>query len=161
VAALAPAHQHRRPPWHVVLWARPGRKVTYTNPHRWLPGLRPADGDTALRTLVSRCLHAYGPATPQHFAKWLSIPPRYATELFGNLAGDLEYAELDGQPGWTLAGDTKTPAGRTAGSSYFPTSTPTSSRASPATCCIPARPPPARSLRLAKRETTQSCSSTA
>jgi hypothetical protein len=26
-----------------------GRKVTYTNPHRWLPGFRPADGDTALR----------------------------------------------------------------------------------------------------------------
>jgi hypothetical protein len=87
-----------------------GRKVTYTNPHRWLPGFRPADGDTALRTLVSRYLYAYGPATPQHFAKWLSIPPRYAAGLFGNLAGELEYAELDGQPGWILAGDTKTPA---------------------------------------------------
>jgi len=87
-----------------------GRKVTYTNPHRWLPGFRPADGDTALRTLVSRYLYAYGPATPQHFAKWLSIPPRYAAGLFGNLAGELEYAELDGEPGWTLAGDTKTPA---------------------------------------------------
>lgn len=37
-----------------------GRKVTYTNPHRWLPGFRPADGDTALRTLVSCYLHAYG-----------------------------------------------------------------------------------------------------
>jgi len=87
-----------------------GRKVTYTNPHRWLPGFRPADGDTALRTLVSRYLHAYGPATPEHFAKWLSIPPRYAAGLFASLAGELEYAELDGQPGWTLAGDTTTPA---------------------------------------------------
>jgi hypothetical protein len=48
-----------------------GRKVTYTNPHRWLPGLRPADGDAALRTLVTRYLYAYGPATPLHFAKWL------------------------------------------------------------------------------------------
>jgi uncharacterized membrane protein len=49
------------------------RRVTYTNPHRWLPGFRPADGDTALRTLVARYLHAYGPATPAHFAKWIGV----------------------------------------------------------------------------------------
>ncbi|HEY3034700.1 MAG TPA: crosslink repair DNA glycosylase YcaQ family protein, partial [Streptosporangiaceae bacterium] len=73
-----------------------GRKVTYTSPHRWLPGLRPVDGDAALRTLVTRYLHAYGPATPQHFAKWLGIPPRYAAGLFGKLAGELAYVELDG-----------------------------------------------------------------
>lgn len=42
-----------------------GRKVTYTGPRRWLPGSRPADGDAALRTLITRYLHAYGPATPQ------------------------------------------------------------------------------------------------
>jgi hypothetical protein len=87
-----------------------GRKVTYTSPHRWLPGLRPVDGDAALRTLVTRYLHAYGPATPQHFAKWLGIPPRYAAGLFGKLAGELEYVELDGEPGWTVAGDTGTPS---------------------------------------------------
>ena len=52
------------------------RRVTYTNPHRWLPGFRPADGDAALGTLVTRYLYAYGPATPQHFAKWLAVPPR-------------------------------------------------------------------------------------
>ena len=86
-----------------------GRKVTYTNPHRWLPGFRPADGDTALRTLVTRYLYAYGPATPQHFARWLSISPRYAAGLFGQLAGELERVELDGQPAWTAAGDTGTP----------------------------------------------------
>jgi hypothetical protein len=87
-----------------------GRKVTYTSPRRWLPGLRPVDGDAALRTLVTRYLHAYGPATPQHFAKWLGIPPRYAAGLFGKLAGELEYVELDGEPGWTVAGDTGTPS---------------------------------------------------
>jgi hypothetical protein len=87
-----------------------GRKVTYTNPHRWLRGFRPADGDAALRTLVARYLHAYGPATPRHFAKWLSIPPRFAVDLFGKLAGGLERVEVDGEPGWTVAGDTATPA---------------------------------------------------
>jgi Winged helix DNA-binding domain len=86
-----------------------GRKVTYANPHRWLPGFRPADGDTALRTLLTRYLYAYGPATPAHFARWLAIPPRYAAGLFARLAGELERVELDGQPGLTLAGDTATP----------------------------------------------------
>jgi DNA glycosylase AlkZ-like len=86
-----------------------GQKVTYTNPGRWLPGLRPDDGDTALRALVHRYLYAYGPATPQHFARWLNIRPRRAVELFGELAPDLEQVEVDGQPAWTLAGDTGTP----------------------------------------------------
>ncbi|HEY2686859.1 MAG TPA: winged helix DNA-binding domain-containing protein [Streptosporangiaceae bacterium] len=86
-----------------------GRKVTYTNPHRWRPGFRLLDGDAALRTLVLRYLYAYGPATPQHFAKWLSIPPRYAAGLFGRLGGELESVELDGEAGWTAAGDTGTP----------------------------------------------------
>jgi hypothetical protein len=89
-----------------------GRKVTYTNPHRWLPGFRPDDGPTALRTLVERYLYAYGPATPQHFARWLALPPRRAVELFGELAGDLEAVDLDGAPApaWVTAGDTETPA---------------------------------------------------
>jgi hypothetical protein len=88
-----------------------GRKVTYTNPHRWLPGFRPADGEEALRTVVTRYLQAYGPATPQHFARWIGVPPRYAAGLFGRLAGELERVELDGELGWTCAGDTGTPSG--------------------------------------------------
>jgi Winged helix DNA-binding domain len=86
-----------------------GRRVTYTNPHRWLPAFRPDDGDAALRTLVARYLYAYGPATPRHFARWLGIPPRRAVELFDELAGELEPVELDGEPGWVMAGDTATP----------------------------------------------------
>jgi Winged helix DNA-binding domain len=89
-----------------------GRNVTYTNPHRWLPGFRPDDGDAALRTLVSRYLYAYGPATPHHFARWLSIRPRRAVELFDELAGELEHVELDGEPAWVLAGDTGDPPPR-------------------------------------------------
>ena len=87
-----------------------GRKVTYTNPHRWVPGFRPADGETALRTLVTRYLHAYGPATPAHFARWIGVPPRHATALFGELASELERVELDGETAWTRAGDTGTPS---------------------------------------------------
>jgi hypothetical protein len=87
-----------------------GRTVTYTNPHRWLPGFRPDDSAAALRTLVTRYLYAYGPATPRHFARWLNVPPRRAIELFEVLAGDLESVALDGEPGWTVAaGDTDVP----------------------------------------------------
>jgi Winged helix DNA-binding domain len=86
-----------------------GRNVTYTNPHRWLPGFRSADGDAALRALLTRYLHAYGPATPANFAQWLAMPVRRATELFGLLGEELERVELDGTPAWTLAGDTVTP----------------------------------------------------
>jgi hypothetical protein len=87
-----------------------GRKVTYTHPRRWLPGFRPTGGDAALRTLVTRYLYAYGPATPQHFAKWLNIPLRYAAGLFGKLAGELERVDIDGVPGWAVAGDTEAPS---------------------------------------------------
>src|SRR5215475_14092438 len=83
-----------------------GRNVTYTSPRRWLPGFRPADGDAALRALVTRYLYAYGPATPQHFARWLGIPPRYAAVLFGAMPGELERVDCDGVPAWTVAGDT-------------------------------------------------------
>jgi hypothetical protein len=82
-----------------------GRNVTYTNPHRWLPGFRPEDGGTALRTLVTRYLHAYGPASPQHFAKWLSIPVRRAVALFAELHGNLEPVTMEGEPAWIVAGD--------------------------------------------------------
>jgi hypothetical protein len=88
-----------------------GRKVTYTSPRRWLPGFAPADGDPALRALLTRYLHAYGPATPRHFAEWLGIPPRRAAEVFSTLDddGELERVDLSGDPVWVLTGDTQAP----------------------------------------------------
>ena len=86
------------------------RNVTYTNPARWLPAFRPLEADLALRTLLTRYLYAYGPATPQHVAKWLAISPRSAADLFGRLSADLERVDLEGTPAWALAADTQTPA---------------------------------------------------
>ena len=82
VASVAAAHEHRGASRGALLRANRGNKVTYTDPHRWLPGLQPDDGDIALRELVRRYLFAYGPAMPQHFAKWLNIPPSRADSLF-------------------------------------------------------------------------------
>jgi hypothetical protein len=86
-----------------------GSKVTYTNPRRWLPGFRPADGPAALAAVVRRYLYAYGPATPQHFAQWLGAPRRWATELFDSLSSELQHVEVDGTLVWLAAGDTMVP----------------------------------------------------
>ncbi|GHO42156.1 hypothetical protein KSX_03190 [Ktedonospora formicarum] len=87
-----------------------GPKVTYTNPQRFLPGLRPADGSTALTWLIKCYLYAYGPATPQQFAQWLNAPRRWATELFDSLSGELQQVEVNGSLAWVVAGDTTVPS---------------------------------------------------
>lgn len=83
-----------------------GRKATYTNPQRWLPGFRPAPAPNALAGLVQRYLHAYGPATPQQFAQWLSAPRRWAAQLFDSLTGQLQQVDVAGTVAWVTAGDT-------------------------------------------------------
>lgn len=87
-----------------------GRNITYTNPRRWLPGFRPADGSSALAASVRRYLYAYGPATPQQFAKWMSAPTSWATELFASIKNELQQVELDGSLAWVLVGDTTVPS---------------------------------------------------
>jgi hypothetical protein len=87
-----------------------GRKVTYTSPRRWLPGFRPADGQTALADVVRRYLHAYGPATPQQFAQWLAAPRGWATKLFESLSDELQQVEVEGTLAWVATGDTKIPS---------------------------------------------------
>lgn len=87
-----------------------GRKVTYTNPRRWLPQFRPADGPTAVAALVKHYLHAYGPATPAQFAQWLAVSRQWVTELFDSVSGELQEVEVDGARGWVVAGDTAKPS---------------------------------------------------
>ncbi len=87
-----------------------GRKVTYTNPRRWLPGFAPADGPASLAALLKHYLHAYGPATPRQFAQWLNAPPRWAMELFDSVAEELQTVAVEGTPAWVVAGDTTVPA---------------------------------------------------
>lgn len=86
-----------------------GRRVTYTSPHRWLPGLEPAEGRAAAAELLRRYLRAYGPATPRRFAQWLGAPPRWARELFEELGDELEPVELHGSRAWLVAGDAAPP----------------------------------------------------
>ncbi|HLW02223.1 MAG TPA: winged helix DNA-binding domain-containing protein [Ktedonobacterales bacterium] len=87
-----------------------GQSVTYTNPQRFLPGFAPVEERAALAWLLKRYLHAYGPATPQHFAQWLSAPHKWARDLFDALAGELEPVEVNDSLAWVVAGDTAFPS---------------------------------------------------
>lgn len=97
-----------------------GRNVTYTNPRRWLPGLRPVDRQTALAKLVKRYLHTYGPATPQQFAQWLAVPQRWTAELFASLSSQLQQVEVEGTHAWVVAEDTSMPSERPRGVRLLP-----------------------------------------
>jgi hypothetical protein len=97
-----------------------GRNVTYASPREWLPDFRPDDAGPATRDLVLRYLTAYGPAAPEHLARWLAIPPRHARELFERHADDLAPVDFEGERAWVVAGDTATPSEPVRGVTLLP-----------------------------------------
>jgi hypothetical protein len=76
-----------------------GQKITYTNPA--LTSSVP--GPAAVREVVRAYLYAYGPASSQHLAQWLSVPRPWTATLFESL--DLEPVTVDGERLWQNAGD--------------------------------------------------------
>lgn len=78
-----------------------GRKVTYSNPHRYTP-FQPMNGEEALSALLDRYLRSYGPATPEQFAKWLSTSTAFVRNLFDGLPE----VDLEGSRAWLAEGDT-------------------------------------------------------
>ncbi|MET7863555.1 winged helix DNA-binding domain-containing protein [Micromonospora taraxaci] len=91
----------------VCFGANRGRASTCTSPTRWLPDFAPMPGPAALAALVRSYLYAYGPATPAQFARWLAVPPGWATWLFGSL--DLTEVTVEGTRAWVAADDTVFP----------------------------------------------------
>lgn len=92
----------------VVFGPMRGRKVTYTSPRRWIPGFIPAaDKDRALSSVVLRFLHAYGPATAERLARWLTVPVPWARDVLAAVVADADVVEVEvaGELGWLLAGD--------------------------------------------------------
>ncbi len=126
---VMPAFQDLWPRWRQVLHRagqsgalcfgpNRGRKVTCTRPPHFVP-LPPQE---AVRALVRRYLHAYGPSTPAYFAKWLAAPTGWASRLFGELSGtgDIEEVVFEGAPAWVAAGDTVFPQERVRGVRLLP-----------------------------------------
>ncbi|MFD8230496.1 winged helix DNA-binding domain-containing protein [Streptomyces sp. NPDC059696] len=133
---VMPAFQDLWPRWRQVMhragWAgtlcfgpNRGRKVTYTQPVPGDAGAEAGAGAAAespTAAFVLRHLYAYGPATPQHFARWLAAPTGWATALFGELAaeGRIEEVDFEGTPAWVAAGDTDFPSGPVRGVRLLP-----------------------------------------
>jgi hypothetical protein len=82
-----------------------GRRVTYTNPARWLPGFAPADGDAAMAALILRFLHAYGPATPAWFARWVGCPIGWARTRFAALGDRIAPVTFEEVDAWVVGDD--------------------------------------------------------
>jgi hypothetical protein len=101
-----------------------GRAVTYASPARWIDGFTPATDLAAARAaLVAAHLHAFGPATPAHVARWLAAPEPWVASTFAELAADgrIEAVRIRGGPrgadraadptvSWVNAGDLDVPA---------------------------------------------------
>ncbi|MGW4464884.1 winged helix DNA-binding domain-containing protein [Micromonospora sp. NPDC004704] len=128
---VVPAFQEKWPRWRQAITVAAhrgalcfgpnrGRRVTYTNPHRWCPGFRPNRGKPALTKVVRHYLHGYGPATSKQFAQWIGGPPGWAAELFDSLSGELHEVEFDGSPAWLAADDTALPETGPAGVRLLP-----------------------------------------
>jgi hypothetical protein len=86
-----------------------GRRVTYTNPGRWLPGFTPAPEEEAIAKMIKDYLFAYGPATPQQFAQWIGAPPIWGVECFGRYRQQLTEVIFEGSPAWVAESDTTMP----------------------------------------------------
>lgn len=80
-----------------------GRTLTYASPSHWVPDLVLPDPAEATDRLLAAYLAAYGPATPDHLARWLATTPAWATALFER--AELDEVELDGERAWVRAGD--------------------------------------------------------
>jgi winged helix DNA-binding protein len=86
-----------------------GRKVTYTDPRRWLPSLTPSrEVDAAAPAeLLRHYLHAFGPSTPDRFANWLAAPAAWARQVFADTP--LDEVDVEGEHAWVVEGDTEAP----------------------------------------------------
>jgi hypothetical protein len=102
------------------LGATRGGKVTYTSTSRYLAGAPPLDPPSAVSALVERYLLAYGPATPDQFARWLGAPPAWAGAVFGSPSGSRQLVDFDGVQAWVKAGDIDVPDDRPRGVRLLP-----------------------------------------
>ena len=90
-----------------------GRKTTYTS-----TPAGPAPVADPVGWLLARYLHAFGPATPDRFANWLSAPAAWARALFRST--DLARVTVEGEPHWTAPGDTAVVEDRPSGVYLLP-----------------------------------------
>ena len=88
----------------LVFGAGRGRKVSYTAPRNVDRSFAPDPAAEAIPAFLRGYLHAYGPATPAHLARWVGSSVDWASRAFE--AGEVEPVLVDGTQAWVNAGDT-------------------------------------------------------
>lgn len=82
-----------------------GRNVTFVRPSKWIGRWQPVEPYKALQEIARRYLGAYGPATPEDFARWwdggAGIGP--ARKLFMSIEDELEAVDVEGWHGQALS----------------------------------------------------------
>src|SRR6266702_6597310 len=81
-----------------------GQSITFVNPRAWLGTWQAIEPQLALQEIVRRYLQAYGPATPEDFARWWwggrgKVPAR---KLFQSIEEELEEVEVEGWRAFAL-----------------------------------------------------------
>jgi hypothetical protein len=79
-----------------------GNKITLARPDRWIDEWREVDEREALREVLRRYLHAYGPARPADVRAW------FGGDVPFDLL-DVEEVDVEGHGAFVLAGDTEFP----------------------------------------------------
>ena len=81
-----------------------GQSITFVNPRAWLGTWQAIEPKLALQEIARRYLQAYGPATPEDFARWWlggrgKVPAR---KLFQSIEDELEEVDVEGWRAFAL-----------------------------------------------------------
>jgi hypothetical protein len=81
-----------------------GQNITFVNPRVWLGQWQTIEPELALQEIARLYLRAYGPATPEAFARWWSggAGKVLAKKLFQSIADELEEVEVEGWRAFAL-----------------------------------------------------------
>jgi hypothetical protein len=82
--------------------ANVGQNVTFVRPDQWLGAWQPRDPQAAMQEMLRRYLAAYGPATPDDFARWWGFDTADARRVFRALGDALSEVTVDGWKTWAL-----------------------------------------------------------
>lgn len=79
-----------------------GQQVTFVAPRAWLGAWQEHEPQAAFAEVARRFLLAYGPATPEEFARWWGCEPAPAKRLFKAMGDELAAVEVEGWRGFAL-----------------------------------------------------------
>jgi Winged helix DNA-binding domain len=87
------------------------RRTTFVRPEDWIGrSPRAVEPGDAVREILRRFLHAYGPATAAEFAQWLRLARTTATDAFRSITDEVEEVDVEGDRRWVLAADADMPS---------------------------------------------------